>query len=423
MEVILRKLSKIRKEADRILAQPVRTAVTVEEDEAGTVVKVVPKSRTVVGVSDVQETCKERDSVECAGLSTNLEYNCTGECGCEFVEEEMEDWLEELRERLGLEPEDPYLLQVRRPQVQTQSHQTKCIKSGKAKAIAGTVSSKEEVASDVIVSNIEPVPSTDVKEVRETDEPGGAKVKSVLEAADKMLESLAEVNNALDAAVNVLEEVDSKETDVLRDDAGNDKSVKSPRSKAMINKKVRPNAKSSQREETEVHPIKKPGGNMASKIKTVLGTVVSVLTKVVVCLLVAGLLGSVDKDQAECCAKRSSSDNHCEFTIWREVYSVVILRGEVEKVHFGKVYSPKFPWFRGKREDDVMMRNNHSTHAPGTELTVTISTRRSSNTAVSDWQQDAEARMGSAGLGRDGKDFSGTRKAELEIRKYTRTWR
>ena len=90
----------------------------------------------------------------------------------------------------------------------------------------------EEAAAAVVVFNVQPVPSTVAKEVKETEEPGGAKVKSVLDAADKMLESLAEVNNALDAAVNVLEEVDSKETDVIRDDAGSSKSVKSPKSKS-----------------------------------------------------------------------------------------------------------------------------------------------------------------------------------------------
>ena len=42
-----------------------------------------------------------------------------------------------------------------------------------------------------------------------------------------------------------------------------------------------------------------PSRNVAIKIKTVLGTVVSVLTKVVVCLLVAGLLGTVVMDLEE----------------------------------------------------------------------------------------------------------------------------
>ena len=52
-----------------------------------------------------------------------------------------------------------------------------------------------------------------------------------------------------------------------------------------------------------------------------------------------------------------------------------------------------------------MMFINHSTHAPGVKLTAPTSTRRTSTTAdvISDWQQDAEARMGSAGLGGDGR--------------------
>ena len=72
-------------------------------------------------------------------------------------------------------------------------------------------------------------------------------------------------------------------------------------------------------------------------------------------------------------------------------------------MHFGKVHS-RFPWTRGKGEDDVMMFTNHSTHAPGVKLTIPTSTRRTSNVvdAVSDWQQDAEARMGPAGLGEEG---------------------
>ena len=126
----------------------------------------------------------------------------------------------------------------------------------------------KEATANVVVFNAKPVQSTVVKEVRETDEPGGAKVKSVLEVADKMLESLAEVTDALDIAVNVLEEVDSKETDVLRDDAGSSKSVKSPRSKTrtvkapvrISKKKVRPNAESSKRVEVEVRPSQETWG-------------------------------------------------------------------------------------------------------------------------------------------------------------------
>ena len=80
------------------------------------------------GVSDVEGICKERGFGRMCWAVYRSEYNCTGECGCEFNEVEMEDWLEELRERLGLEPEDPYLLQVRRPQVPTQSRQKRRVK-------------------------------------------------------------------------------------------------------------------------------------------------------------------------------------------------------------------------------------------------------------------------------------------------------
>ena len=77
----------------------------------------------------------------------------------------------------------------------------------------------------------------------------------------------------------------------------------------------------------------------------------------------------------------------------RKCTLVVVLRGEVGGVYFGKVHSAKFPWTRGKKEDDEMMFTNHATHAPGTKLSAPTSTRRRSNTAdvVSDWQQDAEA--------------------------------
>ena len=95
-----------------------------------------------------------------------------------------------------------------------------------------------------------------------------------------------------------------------------------------------------------MHPVKKPGGNIAIKIKTVLGTVVSVLTKVVVCLLVAGLLGTVVTDREE---RSVRSARVLPLRVWstgRKCTLGVVLRGEVGKVHFGKVYSPKFPWFR-----------------------------------------------------------------------------
>ena len=198
MEAILKRFGEIRKETELVVARPRKTAAKVKDVEVNTVGKVMPKMGKVEvlvesdsGVSDMEGSCKERDSVECAGLSAGLKYNCTGECGCEFSEEEeMEDWLEELGERLGLGQEDSYLLQVRRPQVTTQSRQKRRIKSGKVKT-----------AVDV-ASNIESVQSTVEKEVKETEEPGGAKVKSSKVKAKK--------------------------------------------------KKVRPDAESSQREETEV---------------------------------------------------------------------------------------------------------------------------------------------------------------------------
>ena len=100
---------------------------------------------------------------------------------------------------------------------------------------------------------------------------------------------------------------------------------------------------------------------------------------------------------------RRARGYHCEFAGREEVHLVVELRGEVGGVHFGKVHSAKFPWYRGKGEDDdEMMSNNRFTHAPGVKSTAPTSTRRTSNTAVSDWQQDAEARMGPAGLGEEG---------------------
>ena len=128
---------------------------------------------------------------------------------------------------------------------------------------------------------------------------------------------------------------------------------------------------------------------------------------------------TVVKDPASCRVEKSVCD--CEHINWKEVHSVPVLRGEVGGMHLGKVHS-KFPWTRGKGEDDVMMFTNRSTHAPGVKLTTPTSTRRTSNAvdAVSDWQQDAEERMGPAGLGEDGnkEDFSGTWKAGLE-KKYT----
>ena len=196
--------------------------------------------------------------------------------------------------------------------------------------------------------------------------------------------------------------------------------VKSSKVKAK-KKKVRPDAESSQREETEVRGGEESLCNIRLKLhvvrtlKTMLSTVVSLL----VCIMVASLVCTVVKDPASCRVEKSECG--CEHINWKEVHSVPVLRGEVGGVHFGKVHS-RFPWTRGKGEDDVMMFTNHSTHAPGVKLTVPTSTRRTSNVvdAVSDWQQDAEARMGPAGLGEDGnkEDFSGTWKAGLE-KKYT----
>ena len=173
VEAILKRFGEIRKETELVVARPRKTAAKVKDVEVKTVGKVMPKLGKVEvvvesdsGISDMEGSCKERDSVECAGLSANLKYNCTEECGCEFSEEEeMEDWLEELGERLGLGQEDSYLLQVRRPQVTTQSSQKRRIKSGKVKT------------ADV-VSNIESVQSTVEKVVKETEEPEGAKVKA-----------------------------------------------------------------------------------------------------------------------------------------------------------------------------------------------------------------------------------------------------
>ena len=50
------------------------------------------------------------------------------------------------------------------------------------------------------------------------------------------------------------------------------------------------------------------------------------------------------------------------------MHSAIVLRGEVGKVYFGKVHSAKFPWARGKTEDDEMMSTNPASHAPGTKL-------------------------------------------------------
>ena len=115
------------------------------------------------------------------------------------------------------------------------------------------------------------------------------------------------------------------------------------------------------------------------------------LLRILVCLLVAGLLGSVVMGQEERFVRRTSNGNYCEFVDGGKVHSVMLLRGEVGKVYFGEVHLSKFvlggstnparragpglveargpsPWSRGKKEDDVMMLNNRSTHAPGSKL-------------------------------------------------------
>ena len=71
-------------------------------------------------------------------------------------------------------------------------------------------------------------------------------------------------------------------------------------------------------------------------------------------MLVAGLLGSVVMDLEERSVRRARG-YHCEFADWKEVHPVFVLRGEVGGVYFGKVHSAKYPWTRGKPEDDAMM--------------------------------------------------------------------
>ena len=87
--------------------------------------------------------------------------------------------------------------------------------------------------------------------------------------------------------------------------------------------------------------------------------------KSVVCMLVAGLLGTVVKDQAGCCVRKSVNECGCEFVDWEEVHSVIVLRGEVGGVYFGKVHS-RFPWTRGKKEDDEMVAGRRSRKATAT---------------------------------------------------------
>ena len=81
MEAILKRFGEIRKETELVLARPGKPLKQshLEDVEVDTVVKVVPKIGKVEvlvesdsGVSDVEGSCKERDSVECAGLFINL---------------------------------------------------------------------------------------------------------------------------------------------------------------------------------------------------------------------------------------------------------------------------------------------------------------------------------------------------------------
>ena len=143
------------------------------------------------------------------------EYNCTGECGSEFDEVETDDWLEELRERLGLEQEDPIFCRYGVPRSQLKAARRNWIKSGKVKA-----------AGAAVASNIESVQSTVEKEVKETEEPGGAKVK-----------------------------VDNAE----RDEVGTKRKSRGPKSNAESSQSRRTEVQPPVGEEGEVHPARNLG--------------------------------------------------------------------------------------------------------------------------------------------------------------------
>ena len=189
-----------------------------------------------------------------------------------------------------------------------------------------------EVGSSVIV-NVRPVQSTVArKEVKETDEPGKAKVK-LSANTEKWLRIARE--RIAGKAKDVLEDVD-----VVRDEVGTtevegfDRNVKCPKSNVESPVKVtiqKPENFSKalgngtklywewlvRKKEAEVQPSR----NVASKIKTVLETVdkvLSVLLRILVWLLVAGLLGSVVMGLEEWFVTSTSNGGYCEFVDWAE---------------------------------------------------------------------------------------------------------
>ena len=299
------------------VVKPQSAAAAVVSLKVDDVLKVDTAAKAVfeslpVGMDDSGGTCKERSWVECAGLSGNSEYNCTRECGYKFTEDAEARMGSAGLGGDGRKVETSKVTAEVKPAAGDNEEET-------------VVRSVKEVASKVVVVNVQPVQTT----------------------------------------------VTSKE-------------------------------------ERKVHPISKPGDkvtevqpsrSVAKNIKTVLETVMSVLLRILVCLLVAGLLGSVVMGQEERFVRRTSNGNYCEFVDGGKVHSVMLLRGKVGKVYFGEVHLSKFvlggstnparrarpglveargpsPWSRGKKEDDVMMLNNRSTHAPGSKLLAPTSTRR-----------------------------------------------
>ena len=132
------------------------------------------------------------------------------------------------------------------------------------------------------------------------------------------------------------------------------KSVLDAADKKVVKKKVRPKSKSSKGEETKVQGGDGNLWNLSLKLHVVrtIRTMLSTVVSLIVCMMVAGLVCTVVKDPAGCCVRKSVNECGCEFINWEEVHSVIVLRGEVGEVYFGKVHS-RLPWTRGKRR---MMR-------------------------------------------------------------------
>ena len=145
------------------------------------------------------------------------------------------------------------------------------LKSGKVKAVVWTVSAVE-VASKVAAA-VKSVQSTVAKEVKETDEPGGAKVKLACDAADDLLDWEEELRVLMELEPEVVQaqiQRDARLPATTRDDVDNvgvegSKGPKSKSSKVEVTKKkVHPNAKSSKGKKPEVQPGDESLWNVAS---------------------------------------------------------------------------------------------------------------------------------------------------------------